>query len=75
MVEHGTLTYFRHGDGVEELYDISSDAGQYRNLARDPARRSSLERMREWLRRTMAPIRLKTVPEHAGEHAPSNDAA
>ena len=44
----GDWSYIRReGDVREELFHLSTDAREQRNLARDPAARPMLERMRE----------------------------
>jgi arylsulfatase A-like enzyme len=42
--------YVLNGDGTEELYDLETDPGEEVDLARDPARRDSLERLRALIR-------------------------
>lgn len=49
---------------AEELYDTEADPWEIRNLAEDPARRETLDRMRAELRRWMIEIRdLGFLPE------------
>lgn len=42
-------SYMRYKDGSEELYDMKADAGQFTNLAKDPAHVETLERHRDLL--------------------------
>lgn len=42
-------SYMRYRDGSEELYDMTQDAGQFTNLANDPAQGEVLERHRALL--------------------------
>ena len=44
----------RVGDGREELFHLSEDAGEQRNLAREPSARTTLEQMRAALDRLTA---------------------
>jgi arylsulfatase A-like enzyme len=43
------LFYIRNGDGVEELYDLSTDPDELHDLSRDPSSRADLLRLRESL--------------------------
>ena len=42
----GGLHYIRNGNGVEELYSLTSDPAQLRNLANEPTAQVDLQRMR-----------------------------
>ena len=61
------VRYVRYG---EELYDLSSDPGELRNLAREPTAQSELKRLSAdldtWIRRTADPFPSLTVTDRAG---------
>jgi iduronate 2-sulfatase len=43
------FAYMRYSDGSEELYDMDSDPGQFKNLAKIPAHATALEGLRRQL--------------------------
>jgi arylsulfatase A-like enzyme len=45
------LVYIRNGDGVEELYDLSTDPDELHDLSRNPSHDADLTRLRESLSR------------------------
>jgi arylsulfatase A-like enzyme len=47
-IRYGDLTYIRDRRGFEELYDRSRDPGELVNVARKPAYRATLVRLRRW---------------------------
>jgi arylsulfatase A-like enzyme len=46
-VREGNFKYIHYGDGIEELFDLSRDPGERRNLASEAAHSADLERLRE----------------------------
>jgi arylsulfatase A-like enzyme len=61
------VRYVRYG---EELYDLSSDPGELRNLAGDPAAASELQQfsrqLDDWIRRTSDPFPTLSATDRAG---------
>lgn len=61
------VRYVRYG---EELYDLSADPGELRNLARDATAQSELKRLSSeldtWIRRTADPFPTLTATDRAG---------
>jgi N-acetylglucosamine-6-sulfatase len=47
VIRNATYSYVQYGTGEEEIYDVSADPGQLRNLARDPAFRETLVTFRQ----------------------------
>jgi arylsulfatase A-like enzyme len=47
-IRYGDLTYIRDRTGFEELYDRSRDPGELVNVARRPAYRAAVVRLRTW---------------------------
>jgi arylsulfatase A-like enzyme len=41
--------YIRYADGSEELYDRAADPNEWTNLAKDPARRATIQELEKWL--------------------------
>ena len=41
--------YIHYSDGSEELYDMSNDPNQWKNLADDPKCAEARERLKKWL--------------------------
>jgi arylsulfatase A-like enzyme len=70
MVRTARWKYVRYLGYGEELYDLTADPGELRNLAREP--RAASERTRlareldEWIRRTADPFPQLTVTDRAG---------
>lgn len=62
--------YVRYVSYGEELYDLSADPGELRNLVRDPAVAPELKRLSreldDWIRRTGDPFPTLTVTDRAG---------
>ena len=48
--------YIRYRDGTEELYDMSSDPHQWRNLAHKPGYAAAKEDLKKWLPKTNAQL-------------------
>ncbi len=47
--------YIQYADGSEELYDHSSDPGEFTNLASDPVMQAAISELKEWLPKHNAP--------------------
>ena len=47
--------YIHYADGSQELYDMKSDAREWKNLASDPAHANDLREMARWLPKVNAP--------------------
>ena len=46
--------YIRYSDGGEELYDVSNDPNQWKNLADDSQYAAAKKKLRKWLPKTNA---------------------
>jgi len=58
-IRRGNLQYLRHG--AEELYDLGTDPGETRDLARDPKSRVELESLRRACAAVFAPATLQAI--------------
>ena len=74
MVRSARWKYVRYRNDGEELYDLSADPGELRNLARDPgaaSERAQLAReLDEWIRRTGDPFPRLTTTDRSGTVRP-----
>lgn len=70
MARDDRWKYVRYRSDGEELYDLTADPGELRNLARDPAaapERARLSRaLDEWMQRTGDPFETLTTTDRAG---------
>ena len=67
--------YIRYEDGSEELYDHEDDAHEWNNVADDPARKATIERLAAHLPEVNAPWSEKSVYDynpHLTEHRKRN---
>lgn len=58
-IVHGSMEYIKNGDGREELYDLSEDPGELRDLSGLPSSRAILAQMRAFLARLTGMVRVE----------------